>query len=57
MFAVYVGISTRETLVAQVHAMLRTHEAGFFFRMTRAFSHTYVFPPIHRKHSTSQILF
>ena len=44
MFAVYVGISTREALVAQVHTMLRTHEAGFFFRMARAFSHSYVFP-------------
>ena len=44
MFAVNVGISTRETLIAQVHAMLRTHEAGFFFRMTRASSHSYVFP-------------
>jgi hypothetical protein len=44
MFAVYVGISTREALVAQVHTMLRTHEAGFFFRMTGAFSHSYAFP-------------
>jgi hypothetical protein len=46
MFAIYVGISTRETFVAQVHAMLRTHKAGFFFRMARAFSHSYGFPLI-----------
>lgn len=44
MFAVYVGISTREALVAQVYIMLHAHEAGFFFRMTGAFSHSYVFP-------------
>ena len=40
MFAVYVGISTREALVAQIHTMLSAHETGFFFRMTRAFSHS-----------------
>jgi len=40
MFAVDVGISTCEALVAQIHTMLRAHEAGFFFRMTRAFSHS-----------------
>ena len=44
MFAVYVGISTREALVAQVYIMLHAHEAGFFIRMTRAFSHSYIFP-------------
>jgi hypothetical protein len=44
MFAINVGISTCEALVTQVYIMLRTHEAGFFFRMTRAFSHSYVFP-------------
>jgi hypothetical protein len=46
MFAVYVGISTREALVAQVYFMLHAHEAGFFFRMTGAFSHSYVFPSL-----------
>ena len=40
MLAVYVGVSTRETLVAQVQVMFRAHEAGFFFGMTRAFSHS-----------------